>query len=404
MPGITPPWSRICLLGACVLLLCCGAAAAGKWELQYEHVDTEYDLRLLDMAFIDANRGVASGILTSRKRDRVRPVNLVTTNGKTWTVVDTKKACQDLFALPEGVLFAACEDGIYRSNELGKDWERLAKLSGIERIWFTSAIRGFAIGQQKAFYETTDGGRRWSAVKTQPELTTSKDHSTLHQIDFADAKNGIITGWSRIPNAGRELFPDWMMPDRAVRQRDTPHVNFLVDTRDGGATWSAQEVSMFGEIVAARIAGDGIGLGLINFSNAFEFPAEVFVFRWPSGVTERVFREKNRAVTDIALPNHGPAYLVAVEPGGQLFWSPVAGRLKILESADFRQWSEMDVDYRASATRAYFSALDPANIWVFTDTGKILKLNRDFASLPKRILPATKAPAPQTPAAAKPAP
>jgi hypothetical protein len=385
------------------------AVAAGKWELQYEHIDTEDELRLFDVAFIDANRGIASGLLTSRKSERVRPVNLVTTNGKTWTVVQTKKACQDLFALPQGILFAACEDGIYRSEEMGKDWERQAKLKNVTRVWFVSPLRGFAIGSEKSFYETSDGGKRWSAVKTNPDLTTSKEYSSLHHIDFADEKNAIITGWSRIPRAGRELFPDWMTPDRAVRQRDTPHVNFLIDSRDGGATWSAQEVSMFGEIVSARLSADGTGLGLINFSNAFEFPSEVFVFRWPSGVTERVFREKNRAITDIALPKSGPAYLIGIEPGGALFWSPIAGRLKILESTDFHEWTEMDVDYRASATRASFAVLDPANIWAFTDTGKILRLSRDFTALPQRTPPPRRPPtvhptAGQPPAAPKPAP
>lgn len=154
---------------------------------------------------------------------------------------------------------------------------------------------------------------------------------------------------------------------------------------------------MFGEIVAAKIAPDGIGLGLVNFSNAFEFPAEVFYFGWPSGTTARVFREKNRAATDIALPPRGPVYLLAVEPSGQLFWSPVPGRLKVLESVDFENWTEMDVDYRASATRATFGVLDAANIWAITDTGMVLKLNRDTAALPDRKLPKPKAPATSSP-------
>ena len=67
------------------------AFAEGKWELQYRHVDAEYDLQLFDIAFVDANRGVASGVLSSRKRDHNRPVNLVTVDGKTWTVLETKK-------------------------------------------------------------------------------------------------------------------------------------------------------------------------------------------------------------------------------------------------------------------------------------------------------------------------
>lgn len=372
------------------------AVAEGKWELQYQHIDSEFDLRLFDIAFVDANRGIASGVLNSRKRDKVKPVNLVTTDGKTWTVVETKKACQDLFALPEGILYAACDDGIYRSEEMGKDWKRQAKLSNILQVWFLNAQRGFAVGAERSFYETSDGGKKWSPVETTPKLTTSKDYTILKHIDFANPANGIITGWSRVPK-NREFLPDWMTPDRAMRQRDTPHVNFIIDTRDGGATWGSQEVSMFGEIVAAKISPDGIGLGLVNFSNAFEFPAEVFYFGWPSGTTARVFREKNRGVTDIALPPRGPVYLLAVEPSGQLFWSPVPGRLKVLESVDFENWTEMDVDYRASATRATFGVLDAANIWAITDTGMVLKLNRDTAALPDRKLPKPKAPATSSP-------
>lgn len=372
------------------------AVAEGKWELQYQHIDSEYDLRLFDIAFVDANRGIASGVLDSRKRDRVKPVNLVTTDGKTWTVVETKQACQDLFALPEGILYAACDDGIYRSEEMGKDWKRQAKLSNILQVWFLNAQRGFAVGAERSFYETSDGGKKWAPVETTPKLTTSKDYTILKHIDFANPSNGLITGWSRVPK-NREFLPDWMTPDRAMRQRDTPHVNFIIDTRNGGATWGSQEVSMFGEIVAAKISPDGIGLGLVNFSNAFEFPAEVFYFGWPSGATARVFREKNRAVTDIALPPRGPVYLLAVEPSGQLFWSPVPGRLKVLESVDLENWTEMDVDYRASATRATFGVLDEANIWAITDTGTVLKLNRDSAALPDRKLPKPKAPATSSP-------
>ncbi|MDZ7637293.1 MAG: hypothetical protein U5J83_03425 [Bryobacterales bacterium] len=379
-------------LAALVLLLSLPTARAqSKWELQYQHLDSEYDLQLFDIAFIDANRGVASGALKSRKRDRVKAVNLTTTDGKNWTVVETKKICQDLHALPEGILFAACEDGIYRSDELGKDWKRQAKLRDIQQIWFLNARRGFAVGLEKGFYETSDGGEKWAPVKTNPELTTSKEYTILRHIDFANPANGMITGWSRIPK-NRLFLPDWMTPDRAMRQRDTPHVNFIIDTRDGGATWNAQEVSMFGEIVAAKLSPDGTGLGLVNFSNGFEYPAEVFSFTWPSGVTSRVYRDKDRAVTDIALPLQGPVYILAVEPGGQIFWSPVPGRLKVLESVDFENWSEMEVDYRASATRATFGIADYRNIWAITDTGMILKLNRDFAALPERQAPRPDAP------------
>lgn len=365
------------------LFIGAGARAADTWELQYQHLDKEYDLRLLDVAFVDAKRGVAVGFIDSRTRERQRPVNLVTTDGASWKLIEVKKRCTDIFALRSGILFAACEDGIYRSDELGSDWKRLARLKDIESVWFLNERRGFAVGAEKGFYETQDGGQSWAPVATTPSFSTNADFTILRQIHFADDKHGFLTGWSR-PPTNRDRIPDWLMPDRAMVQRDTPHVNLFADTADGGSTWRSTEVSMFGEVVSAKLGQDHIGLTLLNFSNGFEYPAEVHYFEWPGGKMHRVFREKNRAVTDITIPQQGPVYLAAVEPAGQLYWSPIPGKLRVLRSADFVKWEEMTVDYRASARRAVLEAFDADNVWLVTDTGMVLKLNRGGEALPSR--------------------
>ncbi len=357
--------------------------AADSWELQYQHLDKEYDLRLVDVAFIDAQRGLAIGFIDSRERDRQRPVNLVTTDGKTWKLIEVKRNCSDVFALRSGVLFAACEDGIYRSEELGNDWKRIARLKEIEAVWFLNERRGFAVGASKGFYETQDGGQRWAPVVTNPEISTNSDYTTLRQIHFVEGKHGFVTGWSR-PPTNRDRIPDWLMPDRAMRQRDTPHVNVFADTSDGGATWRTQEVSMFGEVVSTELGEDRVGLTLVNFSNGFEYPAEVFYFNWPNGQMKRVFRDKRRAVTDISVPERGPVYLAAVEPIGQLYWSPIPGKLHVLRSVDVNTWEEMEVDYRASARRAVLESYDADNVWLVTDTGMVLKLKRGGEPLPQR--------------------
>jgi len=177
-------------------------------------------------------------------------------------------------------------------------------------------------------------------------------------------------------------------------------VNLFLDSNDGGVTWRSQQVSMFGEVVSTELGLDRIGLTLVNFSNGFEFPAEVFAFSWPNGSMQRVFREKQRAVTDISVPETGPVYLAAVEPQGQLYWSPIPGRLKVLRSADLVTWEEMEVDYRASARRASLEAYDPRNVWIVTDTGMILKLKLADNPLPSRKW----RPRPGTPQASESAP
>lgn len=360
--------------------------AADSWVLQYEHVDKEYDLRLVDVAFVDALRGVAVGYIDSRTRDRQRPVNLVTTDGKTWRLIEVKKRCESIFGLSTGILFAACEDGIYRSNELGNDWKRVARLKEVENVWFLNEQKGFAVGAEAGFHQTQDGGQKWDPVSPEPKISTTKEFTTLRHISFVNDKVGFATGWSR-PPTNRDRIPDWLVPDRALQQRDTPHVNIFLDTSDGGSTWRTQEVSMFGEVVVTELGEDRTGLTLVNFSNGFEFPAELYYFHWPQGEMQRVFREKNRAVTDVTVPPRGPVYLAAVEPPGQLYWSPIPGKLKVLRSSDFKTWEEMDVHYRASARRARIKAYDAENIWVVTDTGMILKLNRDGGTLPERTPP-----------------
>jgi hypothetical protein len=45
-------------------------------------------------------------------------------------------------------------------------------------------------------------------------------------------------------------------------------------------------------------------------------------------------------------------------------------------SGSLETWIDMDVDYRAVATRASIAAVDPRNVWVATDTGMILKLTQ----------------------------
>ncbi len=374
-------WMRI--LAALLMSALLQVHAADSWELQYQHVDKEFDLRLVDVAFIDAQRGVAIGFIESRTRERQRPVNLVTTDGKTWKLVEVKKYCSDIFALSSGILFAACDDGVYRSDELGSDWKRVARLKDIEAVWFLNERYGFAVGAGKSFYETQDGGQRWAPVATVPSISTNSDYTTLRHIHFVNGKQGFVTGWSR-PPTNRDRVPDWLIPDRATRQRDTPHINVFADTSDAGANWRAQEVSMFGEVVSTKMGPDQIGLTLVNFSNGFEYPAELHYFEWPNGGMHRVYREKRHAITDIAIPERGPVYFVAVEPTGQLYWSPIPGRLRVMRSADFQSWEEMKVDYRASARRAVLEAYDTENVWMLTDTGMVLKLNRGGGVLPSR--------------------
>jgi len=71
------------------------------------------------------------------------------------------------------------------------------------------------------------------------------------------------------------------------------------------------------------------------------------------------------------------AYLAGFIPSGTLEQSPIPGKLVILESTDLENWEEMEVDYRAYAHRAVLAASGEGNVWVATDTGMILRLQRN---------------------------
>jgi hypothetical protein len=113
---------------------------------------------------------------------------------------------------------------------------------------------------------------------------------------------------------------------------------------------------------------------VIEFNDSFDWPSEVFRIDWDNGKSDRVFREKNQLITDVALPPTSPAYIAGIEKQDRLTDSPVPGKLKVWRSDDLANWQAMEVDYRATAHKAMISAVDAANIWIATDTGTILKL------------------------------
>ena len=107
--------------------------------------------------------------------------------------------------------------------------------------------------------------------------------------------------------------------------------------------------SLFGHVTCVRLSLSGYGLGVIEFSDSFDWPSEVFRIDWNTGKSDRVFREKNQLITDVALPPTGPAYLAGIEKQDRLTDSPVPGKLKVWRSDDLANWQEMEVDYRATA-------------------------------------------------------
>ena len=185
---------------------------------------------------------------------------------------------------------------------------------------------------------------------------------------------GIVTGWNRPPRRGDETdLPSWIDPERAARRAEWPNTSIILQTQNGGGKWTFSTSSLFGRISRVRFDSTGRILALVEFADAFSYPSEVYHWSWKGGQTTRIFRQKDRAVTDVFAAPNGSAYLAATAVQGRVNL-PVAGPLKLLKSDDLATWQEMEVDYRATARRATFASADGKSLWVATDTGMILKL------------------------------
>jgi hypothetical protein len=342
-----------------------------RWEVQFFHDVDNSELTINDLAFPSPERGVATGVLM--EKGDPKPTLIVTSDGgKKWNFVPVQEPPVSIFFLNDSRGWMVTDRGIWQTDESGLSWRKVANLRGMLRVYFLDDKHGFAVGAKKSIHETVDGGSRWTKVNITDQIASEADHTTFNWIEFANQAHGSIAGWSRPPRKQDSEFPDWMDPERAQWRKQWPTSTIVVQTTDGGKTWKPSVTSMFGRISRLRMKG-GRGLTLVEFQDAFEYLSEVFSFDLARDKTERVFREKDRAVTDVALTGNA-AYLCGVQTAGKLQRSPIPGRLFVLTSKDLMKWSSMEVDYRAYARRAILAAPDEENMWVATDTGMILKL------------------------------
>jgi hypothetical protein len=356
---------------ALLLVAWLAASAAERWNLQYYYDVEESRLVIRDLQFPSARKGMAVGVLEQSGRNK--PTAVVTSDGgKTWTQHPLPAQPISLCFLNETQGWLVSENAVWSTTDFGQKWNRTARLRGVMRVFFRDAKSGWAVGARKNIFATADGGAHWERLAASDLTKSTRDHTVYSSLAFADDRNGLIAGSSRPPRQDTRRLPDWMDP--SARPREWPATTILLDTRDGGATWRPTVTTMFGEVTHVRLAPDGRGLALVEFFNQFDWPSEVYRIDWRTGGNSRIFRRKDRAVTDAALVPWGPAYLAAIEPAGSLAHG-LPGKLRILKSDDLAEWREMDVDYRAVADRAVLASAGPEDLWVATDTGMILRLS-----------------------------
>jgi len=348
------------------------AQSEERWRRLYFYERLDSSLVINDFKFVSAQHGIAAGFLVD-KNGKIKPSTLTSDDGGLhWTLAPIKEVPMSLFFLDERQGWIVADRSIWHTEDGGRVWTKISSLSDAVRVQFVNGQHGWAVGEQKKVYETTDGGKEWTAMPFAAQPDATAERTVYNWIDFAGASAGIITGWDQPP--ARSGLPEWMSPAAPRSRRETPRVSVFLQTKDGGKTWDASTGSLFGHVTSVRLSLSGYGLGVIEFSDSFDWPSEVFRIDWDSGKSDRVFREKNQLITDVALPPTSPAYIAGIEKQDRLTESPVPGKLKVWRSDDLANWQPMEVDYRATAHKALISAVDAGNIWVATDTGTILKL------------------------------
>ncbi|HBY59456.1 MAG TPA: hypothetical protein DEH78_06510 [Solibacterales bacterium] len=342
---------------------------------QFEFDEHEQALQIVDFQFVSARRGIAVGLRGYANR-RPEPVALLTSDGGvTWTFDKLKTDPYSVFFLDETLGWLVGEGGIYKTEEAGRSWRKISSPRQVRRVFFVSPSTGWALGAQKTLLATTDGGKTWGAVEPAAKLPGKPEHSAFLSAAAPDSKKILIAGASRPPRNERRPRgrrpPD---PEEELLAPEWPSLSLFLQSSDGGATWNAEAVSLFGVPQVLRYNARGEGVWLMRFLRRFPVPSDII--RMDLGKKPvTIFGRKDRVVTDVAMNADGSTWLAAYQPAGSLPNAPVPGKVRVLRNSSSANkiWEEFPVHYRAVARQVFISAPDPENVWIATDQGMILK-------------------------------
>jgi photosystem II stability/assembly factor-like uncharacterized protein len=348
--------------------------AAGRWRSQYFYDEDAETLVFADLQCPSATRCLAVGSIQSGKGRK--PVSVLTSDGgKTWSIGKLQEHPVSLFFLNEGLGWMVAENSeLWQTTEVGRNWKQVGKIPApAVRVYFTTENDGWAAAGKKSVFETHDGGHRWTPVPAAAEPPGEAKYSAYTWLAFAGKSIGLITGWN-IPQHAETVsqLPEWMSPESAPR-RTGPHLSYSLTTADGGKSWHAASGSLIGEVARVRLGENGAGLGLMEYPRGFRYPSEVYRIDMRSAKTATVYRDAKFHITDVWLAPDGAAFLAGRVVETQA-WDLAPGKVKILRSADWTTWVELEVYYRAIANRVILAGSPDGSMWAATDSGMILKL------------------------------
>jgi photosystem II stability/assembly factor-like uncharacterized protein len=345
-------------------------ATAQHWDVQFYHDELRTEMSIVDIQFPSASRGIAVGYRYENKQQygqfRTQPGKgfaLVTADGGAhWQETPIKALPRSVFFLNDSVGWLVASDSLWKTNESGREWQRVAKLKyDIERVYFLDESRGWAVGLAAAL-QTSDGGKSWQPIRVSPQLPGNPRFTRFPWVTFLSAKNGVMI-------ANNDPLLALIRPER----RETPHLNFVLETEDGGGLWKSESISMFGNFIRLKVSPRGKAIGLIEHAESFTVPSEVLGRDSLSTKLQVVFKDPKFFVSDVWVSPDGTYYIAGIALASRLH-SVIPQRVRVMKSRDLKNWTAIPVDYRAVANSVLLAGSDEDNLWLATNNGMILKL------------------------------
>ena len=347
-------------------------SAEERWKIQFFYDKAGSTLNIQDLQCPSVTRCVAVGAIEDRKGRSKGTVVSTDDGGKNWSLADFAEQPISLFFLNPSLGWLATDRGVWSTGDGARTWKKVDGLKkGILEVYFLNAQHGYAIGFPKAIYETADGGKHWSKLAAADRPSTVQD--TVYECIAFQGQHGIIAGSAK--PVGTDETPAWLDPSEARLHRERQSTMVVLETRDGGGTWEATASQFYGRMSQLVMSKDGSALALFEYHNYYSLPSRVYKVKFQTSM-DIVFAERDRAVTDLVLLPDGTVLLAAVQPPGSSNQVPIPGKLRMLRSEDLKLWEAMPADYKAVAQRAMLATADRDHVWVATDTGMILVLEK----------------------------
>ncbi|MGH9614546.1 MAG: YCF48-related protein [Bryobacteraceae bacterium] len=323
----------------------------------------------MDLECPSATHCVAVGDITGPEKPRSTAV-ITNDGGAHWAYVKLDESPVSLFFRNASLGWMATDRGIWKTVDGGDKWKRLTKYKGLEAVWFRDDLHGWAIGSPKLVLQTDDGGEKWTVSPAASLPATSADETAYGWMDFGSSGAGVIAGVAGPPAPP----PNWMNPAFSNRVRAGKSKILLLQTKDAGSNWKFSELTALGRLAQVRLAPEDKILMVFQARDSYEMPSSLYRFDVASSGVTDLWRSTSRIATDIILLPGGRALMAAIQMPGTSAELVIPGKLRVMTSRNITDWTDIDIDYRAVARSATFSAADADHVWLATDTGMILKL------------------------------